>query len=159
MDTQWRHKSKISEKLGRCGRQNMLRPYLKIWEWEWIFGRAVKTVSSLGVRSPWLIPLYALVIWSNISNLTAEKYGCTRVFLVVPINMMWFLIHSIAYIYYEDSLEEKGKKSYLYLKSHPHHTSLLIWKLIFLSFLEYEKLPTSLWNLPIPLCLAKWKKK
>ena len=25
----WRHKSEISEKLGRCGRQNMLRPYLK----------------------------------------------------------------------------------------------------------------------------------
>ena len=28
-DTQWRHKSKKSEILGRCGRQNMLRPYLK----------------------------------------------------------------------------------------------------------------------------------
>ena len=41
-DTQWRHKSKISEKSGRCGRQNMLWPYLKIWEWEWIFGCAVK---------------------------------------------------------------------------------------------------------------------
>ena len=27
-------KSKISEKLGRCGRQNMLRPYLKIWDWD-----------------------------------------------------------------------------------------------------------------------------
>ena len=51
-DTQWRHKSKISEKLGRCGRKNMLRPYLKIWEWEWIFGRAVKAISSRGVRSP-----------------------------------------------------------------------------------------------------------
>ena len=55
-DTQWRHKSKISEKLGRSGRQNMLRPYLKIWEWEWIFGRAVKAFSSLGVRSPCLEP-------------------------------------------------------------------------------------------------------
>ena len=31
----------------------MLRPYLKIWEWEWIFGRAVKAFSSLGVRSSW----------------------------------------------------------------------------------------------------------
>ena len=51
-DTQWRHKSKISEKLGRCGRQNMLPPYLKIWDWDWIFGRAVKAISSLGVRSP-----------------------------------------------------------------------------------------------------------
>ena len=30
----------------------MLRPYLKIWDWEWIFGRAVKAISSLVVRSP-----------------------------------------------------------------------------------------------------------
>jgi hypothetical protein len=51
--TQWRHKSKISEKLGRCGRQNILQPYLKIWDWDWIFGHAVKAISSLGVRSPW----------------------------------------------------------------------------------------------------------
>ena len=29
-DTQRRHKSKISEKLGRCGKQTMLWPYLKI---------------------------------------------------------------------------------------------------------------------------------
>ena len=51
-DTQWRHISKKSENLGQCGRQNMLRPYLKIWDWDWIFGRAVKAISSLGVRSP-----------------------------------------------------------------------------------------------------------
>ena len=50
MDPQWKQKSKISEKLGRCGRQNMLQPYLKIWEWEWIFGRSVKAISFLGVR-------------------------------------------------------------------------------------------------------------
>ena len=55
-DTQWRHKLKISEKLGRCGRQNMLPPYLKIWDWDWIFGRAVKVISSLGVSSPWNVP-------------------------------------------------------------------------------------------------------
>ena len=52
-DTQWRHKSKKSENLGRCGRQNMLRQYLKIWDWDLIFGHAVKAISSLGVRSPW----------------------------------------------------------------------------------------------------------
>ena len=52
-DTQWRHKLKTSEKLGWCGRQNMLRPYLKIWDWDWIFGRAVKAIFSLSVRSPW----------------------------------------------------------------------------------------------------------
>ena len=32
--------------------QNMLLPYLKIWDWDLIFGRAVKVISSLGVRSP-----------------------------------------------------------------------------------------------------------
>ena len=53
-DTQWRHKSKISEKLGRCGRQNMLRPYLEICDWDWILGCALKALSSLGVRSPWI---------------------------------------------------------------------------------------------------------
>ena len=30
--------------------------YLKNWDWDWIFGRAVKAISSLGVRSPWLQP-------------------------------------------------------------------------------------------------------
>ena len=43
------NKSKKSE---NCGRQNMPRPYLKIWEWEWIFGRAVKAISSPRVCSP-----------------------------------------------------------------------------------------------------------
>ena len=47
MDTQWRHKSKISEKLGQCGRQNMLQPYLKIWKWEWIFGCAECSAHAL----------------------------------------------------------------------------------------------------------------
>ena len=54
-DTQWRHKSEKSENLGRCGRQNMLRPYLKTWDLDWIFGRAVKASSSLGVRSLCLV--------------------------------------------------------------------------------------------------------
>ena len=30
----------------------MLWLRLKIWEWEWIFGRAVKAISSPGIRSP-----------------------------------------------------------------------------------------------------------
>ena len=34
----------------------MLRLYLKIWDWDLIFGRAVKAISSLGVRSPCLEP-------------------------------------------------------------------------------------------------------
>ena len=39
--------------MGPCGRQNMLRPYLKIWDWDWIFCHAVKAISSLGICSPW----------------------------------------------------------------------------------------------------------
>jgi hypothetical protein len=35
--------------------KNILRPYLKIWDWDLIFGRAVKVISSLGVRSPWCV--------------------------------------------------------------------------------------------------------
>ena len=53
-DTQWRHKSKKSENLGRCDRQNMHQPYLNIWEWELIFSRAVKVISSPGICSPWV---------------------------------------------------------------------------------------------------------
>ena len=32
----------------------MLWLYLKICDWDWIFGRAVKVISSLGVRSLWV---------------------------------------------------------------------------------------------------------
>ena len=53
-DTQWRHKSKKLKNLDQCGRKNMLWLYLKIWEWDWIFGLAVKTISPPGVRSPCL---------------------------------------------------------------------------------------------------------
>ena len=54
-ETQWRHKSKKSEILGRYGRQNMLQLYLKIWDWDLIFVRAVKAISSPGVRSPCIL--------------------------------------------------------------------------------------------------------
>ena len=66
-------------KLGRCGRQNMLRPYLKLWDW--IFGRAVKAISSLGVRSPWTT---AIMSEKNSTFLLFTKRGknslvCTMV--------------------------------------------------------------------------------
>ena len=38
--------------------KSVLWPYLKIWDWDWIFGRAVKTISSLGVRSPCIRPWF-----------------------------------------------------------------------------------------------------
>ena len=44
-DTQWRHKSKKSEILGRYGRQYLLWPFLKIRDWDLIFGHAVKAIS------------------------------------------------------------------------------------------------------------------
>ena len=31
----------------------MLRPYLKIWVWDLIFGHAVEAIFSPAVRSPW----------------------------------------------------------------------------------------------------------
>ena len=75
-DTQWRHKSKISEKLVRCGRQNMLRPYLNIWEWEWIFGRAVKAISSLGICSP---------CWNALTlGVSFSKWGRLAFFFCFP---------------------------------------------------------------------------
>ena len=33
-DTHQRHNSKKSEKLGQCGKQNMLLPNRKIWDWD-----------------------------------------------------------------------------------------------------------------------------
>ena len=80
-DTQWRHKSKISEKLGQCGRQNMLPPYLKIWEWEWIFGRAVKAISSLGVRSPCCKPFHLSKFHYNFCDF--EYYTRKEIYLCI----------------------------------------------------------------------------
>ena len=37
----------------QCGRQKMLWLYLTIWEWELMWGRAVKAISTTGVHSPW----------------------------------------------------------------------------------------------------------
>ena len=100
-DTQWRQKSKISEKLGRCGRQNMLPPYLKIWEWEWIFGRAVKAISSLGVRSPWFCQFqkvkqfnrdYCLNQNSNLSQVRESQKFFFVFNLVLQKNQRFFFV-------------------------------------------------------------------
>ena len=93
MDTQWRHKSKISEKLGLSGRQNLLRPYLKIWEWEWIFGRAVKAFSSLGVRSPWENPI-GTTVFPIKKRIVSEETICRNTVLYKlvtyePGNQFW----------------------------------------------------------------------
>ena len=88
-DTQWRLKSKISEKLGRCGRQNMLPQYLKIWEWEWIFGRAVKAISPLGVRSPWLQYIQSKVRWRFPKILWPSQNIWTLTCIVILFSRLW----------------------------------------------------------------------
>ena len=44
----------------------LLRRYLKIWEWELIFDRAVKVISSPGVRSPWYLHLQMTALGNSI---------------------------------------------------------------------------------------------
>ena len=39
----------VADKIG------MFRPYLKIWDCDWIFGRGVKAIFSLGVGSRWCV--------------------------------------------------------------------------------------------------------
>ena len=48
----------------------MLRPYLKIWDWAWIFGRAVKAISSLGVRSPCLERFDEFLVFLSLFSVT-----------------------------------------------------------------------------------------
>ena len=83
-DTQWRHRSKKSENLGRCGKQNMLWSYLKIGEWEWIFGCTVlKAISSLGVCSPWL--------WLSRIGKKPIRYSNW----LIPKNQHWYVCKNI----------------------------------------------------------------
>ena len=73
----------MSEKLGGYGRPNMLWPYLKIWDWDWIFGRAVKAISSLGVRSPWF---GSLILFSN--------FNTNPCHLLHILFLWWFIFYS-----------------------------------------------------------------
>ena len=72
----------------------MLRPYLKIWEWEWIFGRAVKVISSLGVRSPWIVtivvrPFLVIFLPTTLISFTKLRFsGHFEVFYFKDINVV-----------------------------------------------------------------------
>ena len=100
-DTQWKHKSKISEKLGRCGRQNRLQPYLTIWDWDWIFGRAVKSIFSLGVRSPCLLSW----TWWNWKHFRSSIFIFTRLFsnLMLFNNLMLWKMKNLVLMYVKKS--------------------------------------------------------
>ena len=72
----------------------MLRPYLKIWDWDWIFSRAVRVISSLCIRSPWFWPskqflcttcseLVFFSYWTcSLMNILLSYYGLTDVHCV-----------------------------------------------------------------------------
>ena len=55
----------------------MLRPYLKIWDWDLILGRVVKVILTPGVCSPWIEQktlinggLDFLVMWRVVCEIT-----------------------------------------------------------------------------------------
>ena len=66
----------------------MLRPYLKIWEWELIFGRTVKAISSPGVRSPCYIQTYF--------NLCLTYLGSARLLVFKEISPCQIIKHILA---------------------------------------------------------------
>ena len=62
----------------------MLRPYLKIREWEWIFGCAVKAISSPDVRSPCtkyscilLVTMQFCFVSILLSNTAVSSFGAS----------------------------------------------------------------------------------
>ena len=59
---------------------NMLLPYLYIWDWDLIFGRAVKAISSPGVRTPWQSLMY-------LSQLMAIRNNLLSAFIESAINL------------------------------------------------------------------------
>ena len=81
------HKSKKSENSGWYGRQNMLWPYLKIWDWELIFGCTVKAISSPGVRSPWVLLWY--LKWSKAKESKYFKNRYKKQFLFFQSDCLW----------------------------------------------------------------------
>ena len=52
----------------------MLQPYLKIWDSDWIFGRAVTAIFSLGVHSPCLKRSHCRIYWKDFGS-TVQKTG------------------------------------------------------------------------------------
>ena len=121
MDTQWRHESKKYEYLGWCVRQNMLRPYLKIWEWELIFGRAVKAISSPGVRSPWIIPLWILILTYSCIEIYEQAYQWS---LITPVLTLW---NTYLYKRPNDTILNSRKYLHICMQLHCVLRTCLLW--------------------------------
>ena len=158
-DTQWRHKSKMSVKLGRCGRQNMLRPYLKIWEWEWIFGRAVKAISSMGVRSPWVKvrrfwPLALMPQWDWCHFEVALEFiyilrSLAPADFTGAVSKNFRYIRLIRILCAKMSTSEGISMNLLCLPS--LHKVMLSWQLFFFEFVDWSKFQMLLQYLQIHL--------
>ena len=52
--------------------------YQKIWDWDWIFGRAVKAISSLGIRSLCLLPKNLTKVTCVITPLRQNQVGIAK---------------------------------------------------------------------------------
>ena len=61
----------------------MLRPYLKIWEWELTFGCAVDAISSPGVHSQCARSLLFNIL-INVSNVSSNVMTAKSVLLKFP---------------------------------------------------------------------------
>ena len=73
-------------------------PYQKIWDWDWIFGRAVKAISSLGVRSLWCRQ-QCRNQWARSPN-GSSKFSIIR--KKDTNNQMWlFIIRAQGYLLYD----------------------------------------------------------
>ena len=140
-DTQWRHKSKISEKLGQCGRQNILWPYLKIWEWEWIFGHAVKAISSLGIRSPWssskdcpwfMSPNLLVCVACLVLLFRPFNYNITKPWSFLCMQLLQFnlLVHTVQYYTHWENVDGKTlghRFPFVELSLRHNIQSILLW--------------------------------
>ena len=71
----------------------MLRPYLKIWEWELIFGLAVKAISSPGVHIPWDGPRAGYK--PHHFNARQPAYSSVSILGMVRLGLLYFHIHLI----------------------------------------------------------------
>ena len=94
------------------GRQNMLRPYLKIWDWDLIFGRAVKAISSPGVRSPCQKLSTCAVLFIN--SITTVDNLARHFFLFWWGYCFWICVRGLSCLRQSQALKSKGK---LYRKS------------------------------------------
>ena len=83
----------------------MLRPYLKIWDWDLIFGCVVKTISSPGVRSLCESPFHRSIGEIDFDN-------CVKTLLSILINVLGSgskVIYSFSLIFIYDQYMARKK--------------------------------------------------